>query len=91
MFLYMVAELSSLQQVINALTNLNGLPVVIVEVVITTIYTCTPDVYPPYESVLIHSSSWRVSHLLPDRQYPRGNDWDPNHHLHHCSRHISRN
>jgi len=46
MFLYMVAELSSLQQVINALTNLNGLPVVIVEVVITTIYTCAPDIYP---------------------------------------------
>ena len=46
MFLYMVAELSSLQQVINALTNLNGLPVVIVEVFITSIYTCTSDISP---------------------------------------------
>lgn len=39
MFLYMVAELSSLQQIINTLTGLPGLPVVIVEVVVTTIYT----------------------------------------------------
>lgn len=39
MFLYMVAELSSLQQIINLLTGLDGLPVVIVEVVVTTIYT----------------------------------------------------
>ncbi|RPA91024.1 hypothetical protein L873DRAFT_1795155 [Choiromyces venosus 120613-1] len=39
MFLYMVAELSSLQQVISALTGLDGLPVVIVEVVVTAIYT----------------------------------------------------
>lgn len=36
----MVAELSALQQIINALTGLNGLPVVIVECVVTTIYTC---------------------------------------------------
>ncbi|CUS14488.1 unnamed protein product [Tuber aestivum] len=39
MFLYMVAELSSLQQVISALTGLDGLPVVVVEVVVTSIYT----------------------------------------------------
>ena len=39
MFLYMVAELSSLQQIINTLTGLDGLPIVIVEVVVTTIYT----------------------------------------------------
>ena len=51
MFLYMVAELSALQQVINALTGLNGLPVVIVEVAITSIYTCTPDIYPPHTRV----------------------------------------
>ncbi|KAI4210267.1 MAG: hypothetical protein LQ351_006866 [Letrouitia transgressa] len=38
-FLYMVAELSALQQIINALTGLNGLPAVIVECVVTTIYT----------------------------------------------------
>jgi Na+/proline symporter len=40
MFLYMVAELSALQQIMNALTGLNGLPMVIVECVVTTIYTC---------------------------------------------------
>ncbi|KAF2757526.1 hypothetical protein EJ05DRAFT_392652 [Pseudovirgaria hyperparasitica] len=39
LFLYMVAELSALQQVINALTGLNGLPVVIVECFVTTVYT----------------------------------------------------
>ena len=35
----MVAELSGLQQIISALTGLNGLPVVIVECVVTTAYT----------------------------------------------------
>ncbi|KAI9798539.1 MAG: hypothetical protein M1825_005320 [Sarcosagium campestre] len=39
MFLYMVAELSALQQIVNTLTGLDGLPVVIVESAITTIYT----------------------------------------------------
>lgn len=39
LFLYMVAELSALQQVVNALTGLNGLPAVIVECAVTTIYT----------------------------------------------------
>lgn len=35
----MVGELSGFQQLINVLTGLNGLPPVIVEVIITTIYT----------------------------------------------------
>ncbi|KAF6222919.1 hypothetical protein HO133_000970 [Letharia lupina] len=35
----MVAELSALQQIINALTGLKGLPAVIVECAVTTIYT----------------------------------------------------
>lgn len=39
LFLYMVAELSALQQIINALTGLDSLPAVIVQVVVTTIYT----------------------------------------------------
>lgn len=38
-WLYLVAELSALQQVVNLLTGLNGLPAVIVECVVTTIYT----------------------------------------------------
>ncbi|KAL5114933.1 hypothetical protein ACEQ8H_007180 [Pleosporales sp. CAS-2024a] len=38
-FLYMVAELSAVQQIVNLLTGLNGLPVVIVECIVTTIYT----------------------------------------------------
>lgn len=40
MFLYMVAELSALQQVLNSLTGLDPLPIMIVEVAVTTIYTC---------------------------------------------------
>lgn len=36
----MVAELSALQQIVNILTGLNGLPAVIVECAVTTIYTC---------------------------------------------------
>lgn len=39
MFLYMVAELSALQQIMNALTGMSGLPMVIVECAVTTIYT----------------------------------------------------
>ncbi|KAJ6264122.1 hypothetical protein Dda_0264 [Drechslerella dactyloides] len=39
MFLYMVAELSAINSVINLLTGLNGLPALIVEVAVTTIYT----------------------------------------------------
>lgn len=35
----MVAELSALQQIINVLTGLDGLPAVVVECVVTTIYT----------------------------------------------------
>ena len=38
-FLYMVAELSALQQIVNALTGLYGLPAVIVECAVTTAYT----------------------------------------------------
>jgi Na+/proline symporter len=40
MFLYMISELSAIGQVISALTGLESLPVLIVEVVVTTIYTC---------------------------------------------------
>ncbi|EPE04513.1 urea transporter [Ophiostoma piceae UAMH 11346] len=39
LFLYMVAELSAIGQVVSTLTGLDGLPVVIVECVVTTIYT----------------------------------------------------
>lgn len=35
----MVAELSALQQVVNSLTGLNGLPAVIVQCFVTTVYT----------------------------------------------------
>ncbi|KAG9230032.1 hypothetical protein BJ875DRAFT_473364 [Amylocarpus encephaloides] len=39
MFLYMVAELSAVQQIMTALTGMDGLPMVIVECAVTTIYT----------------------------------------------------
>ncbi|TGJ77579.1 hypothetical protein E0Z10_g10694 [Xylaria hypoxylon] len=39
LFLYMVSELSAIGQVVTALTGLDGLPVIIVEAVVTTIYT----------------------------------------------------
>ncbi|OAQ68365.2 urea transport protein [Pochonia chlamydosporia 170] len=39
LFLYMVAELSALGQVVSTLTGIDSLPVIIVECVITTIYT----------------------------------------------------
>jgi hypothetical protein len=39
-FLYMIAELSALQQIMTAMTGLDGLPMIIVEAVVTTIYTC---------------------------------------------------
>ncbi|KAL3420181.1 hypothetical protein PVAG01_08680 [Phlyctema vagabunda] len=39
MFLYMVAELSALQQIMTALTGMNGLPMVVVQCSVTTIYT----------------------------------------------------
>ncbi|ANZ77755.1 BA75_05176T0 [Komagataella pastoris] len=39
MFLFMVAELSAIKFAVEALTGLDGLPVVIVECIVTTIYT----------------------------------------------------
>lgn len=47
LFLYMVAELSAVGQVVNALTGLDGLPVIIVECAVTTIYTCELIYYVP--------------------------------------------
>lgn len=46
LFLYMVAELSALQQIVNALTGLNGLPAVIVQCTVTSIYTCEYSLFP---------------------------------------------
>lgn len=40
LFLYMVAELSALGQVVGALTGLDKVPVVVVQCAVTTIYTC---------------------------------------------------
>lgn len=40
LFLYMISELSALYQIMNALTGMDGLPMMIVEGAVTTIYTC---------------------------------------------------
>jgi hypothetical protein len=58
-FLYMVAELSALQQIVNALTGLNGLPAVIVQCTVTTIYTCMCHLIPlPVSQLLTCFSPW---------------------------------
>lgn len=47
LFLYMISELSAVGQVVNLLTGLDGLPVIIVQVVVTTIYTCKCSPFHP--------------------------------------------
>lgn len=42
MFLYMVSELTAMQQIVTALTGMDGLPAIIVQAVVTTVYTCKP-------------------------------------------------
>ena len=53
LFLYMVAELSAVGQVVTALTGLDGLPVIIVECAVSTIYTgefCHVSIHPSFVS-----------------------------------------
>ncbi len=67
LFLYMVSELSAIGQVVTALTGLDGLPVIIVEAVVTTIYTCTflsPFMRSQLTHIPQHSEASR-SPLLP--------------------------
>jgi Na+/proline symporter len=73
MFLYMVAELSALQQIVTLLTGLNGLPVVIVECAVTTIYTCKPLCNPKDKKALADKSTpalggFKVSFLTDNIQ-----------------------
>ena len=81
LFLYMVAELSALQQIVNALTGLNGLSAVIVECAVTTIYTCMPF---PEQTLLLTlslSSTWRFPDFFHYGQHPRSDG-----RITHCSR-----
>lgn len=85
LFLYMVAELSAIGQVVNALTSLDGLPVMIVQCVITTIYTCKLRVLgiQKNKTLLTYkppNSPRRFPHLLCDGQHPRRNGNLPHHH-----------
>lgn len=50
MFLYMVSELSAIGQVVNTLTGLDSLPVLIVQCVVTTVYTCELSWWELYNS-----------------------------------------
>jgi len=61
MFLYMVAELSALQQIMNALTGMDGLPMVIVECAVTTIYTCKSPLRIDLEQQLNLLKPWEGS------------------------------
>lgn len=63
MFLYMVAELSALGQVVTALTGMDGLPVIIVQCVVTTIYTCEMNLC-SLKIALIPNSPWRIQDFL---------------------------
>lgn len=72
LFLYMVAELSALQSIVNSLTGLDGLPVVIVQCAVTTIYTCEYMYCLMIFRLPNHFfSSWRISHIFYHRQHPR--------------------
>ena len=67
----MVAELSALQQIINALTGLDGLPAVIVECAVTTIYTCNFPSFKHSEVVLILCTAlggFRISFITDNIQ-----------------------
>lgn len=64
MFLYMVAELSALQQIMTALTGLDGLPMVIVECAVTTIYTCENLQQLFWENLLIYQSFGRIQDFV---------------------------
>jgi Na+/proline symporter len=71
MFLYMVAELSALQQIMSALTGMDGLPMVIVECAVTTIYTCKKYERDSGDLWLNLCSPRRLQDLLHYRQYSR--------------------
>ena len=64
MFLYMVAELSALQQIMTALTGMNGLPMVIVQCVVTTIYTCEILRAHAQDLTDVLCSAWRIQDLV---------------------------
>lgn len=89
LFLYMIAELSAVGQVVTALTGLDGLPVIIVECVITTIYTCMfflPTARLLRPLTLSRSSRWFQDFLL-DRCHPgRHGPWSHRHCYHHHRR-----
>lgn len=63
----MVAELSAVQQIVNLLTGLNGLPVVIVECAVTTIYTCMALDNNLAKLLLTRISPWWFQSLLHNR------------------------
>lgn len=88
LFLYMVAELSALGQVIGALTGLDKLPVIIVQCVVTTIYTCESRFSACNRGRLLIGrwrllSARRLQNLLPHRRHPGRHGGLPHHSRHH--------
>jgi Na+/proline symporter len=97
LFLYMVAELSAVGQVVNALTGLDGLPVIIVECAVTTIYTCKLSINMmairrkmEKANISARTSSWWIPNLVPDRRCPRSHGHRTHHHRHHHHRRQGR-
>lgn len=64
MFLYMVSELSAIGQAVNALTGLDMLPVLIVECVVTTVYTCKSKAIFYFFRWLAYRKRWHCLHDL---------------------------
>ena len=59
----MVAELSALQQIISALTGLDGLPALVVEALVTALYTC--EILPDDVAIQVDTGSSRGFSNLP--------------------------
>ena len=53
LFLYMIAELSAVGQVVEALTGFKPLPIMIAQAVVTTIYTCESRASETLRSLLV--------------------------------------
>lgn len=97
MFLYMVSELSAIGEAVSTLTGLDALPILIVECVVTTIYTCksadlcshSRPTYTPAAAGLtnISGSPRRLQSVLHDRQCPRRHGpWPHTDRYHHDRR-----
>lgn len=90
LFLYMVSELSAVGQVVNMLAGIDGLPVLIVECIITTIYTCKCWRRRKEDALaddMVVCSAGRLQDLVLHRQHPGNHGHGLGcycNHLHRC-------